>query len=387
MNEFREFLGVYRVSLENLSFADQRLSAASEWMREARLRLKTLPGDVFEKFLQARYNYLGIALDAIDAEANCFKACADLLMIAEKKENNLREFTLDKLPGNSLKKRLISTNALSEIESNDSKSGQANYSYGVYLWDSESIINSPSTKAFWESIKKNHIGRILISFNNEQVRKIKNGILDVNITEFIKNARQRGVSPELLLGEPTWILPDHRADLKEIIHMFEKFDFSSVNIDLEPDQLKTPDTRNKNKMTGYLVDTIREISKVSRFKIGISVHPRYFDEAVTGLCLGCELEKSGINEAIIMIYSSDIARVSEKAQKIFKAYPLLRFSIAQSIEKNLPVTESHRSKSIKSFEKDMKTLHDSITPGNFNTVIIQSWKDLNDSNKAANYEN
>lgn len=383
MNEFREFKAAYKVSLENLEFADQRLAAASEWIREAKLRLHNMPGDVIEKYLQARYNFLGVALDAIEAEANCFKSCADLLLNAEKKHEDFEErnFTLANLPGRSARNKMMPADIFSPVNpgkaiSEVSDAAKKTFPIGVYLWESEEILMNPSSKDFWNLIKKENIGRILISFKMNQISDLSKTRCASNLTSFITNAKQRGISPELLLGEPSWILPDKRQNLISIIKKLKKYDFDGINLDLEPDQLGPLSDQDRKKMTVYLLETVREVSKSSKIKVNISVHPRYFDESVTGICLGCELEKIRINEAVLMIYSSDIKKVSEKAEKIIKVYPSIKFSVAQSVEKELPDSESHYRKNPLIFQDDMEKLHDSIKYVNFNSVIIQSFKHL-----------
>lgn len=386
MDEFREFKAAYKVSLENLEFADQRLAAASEWIREAKLRLHNMPGDVIEKYLQARYNFLGVALDAIEAEANCFKSCADLLMNAEKTHDGseTRDVTLAKLPGRDKRNKMMLSDIFCPFNTgkelsdvfDDSCVSANDSSIGVYLWESEQLLNNPAANSFWDFIKNEKIGRILVSLNMNQISDLSKARGASNLTSFIANAKKRGISPELLLGEPSWILPDKRQNLIEIIKKLENFDFNAINLDLEPDQLGPLSDKDRKKMTVYLLETVLEVSESSKMKISLTIHPRYFDESVTGICFGCELEKIKINEAVLMIYSSDIKKVSEKAKKIIRAYPSLKFSIAQSVEKEIPYSESHSEKSRRALHEDMKKLYDSIGTVNFNSIIIQSFKHL-----------
>lgn len=392
MTDFSTFQSAYQASLKNLTFANQRLASAYEWLRESRLRRKYLEGDVFEKYLQARYNYFGTAMDALDAEALTFKACSDLLMIAEEKDDppQPRTFISEKLPGYELRKRWISESnfSLHSMETSEkvmsalsTRQEREKSSFGVYIWNSPGILKNQSYR-FWKKLKHEGIDRILVSFDRNQIEQIRKRKINASVFRLIADARKNSVLTELLLGEPSWILPEKRKDLFEIINLFKNFEFDGLHLDIEPDQLKNLDDNERKIMTGYVLDTLKEVSAISKWPLGVSMHPRYFDEKAAGTCLGCELENLGINEVTLMIYSSDIQKVSAKANAIMKAYPLLRFSVAQSFERTLPEEESYYNKGKASFREDMMKLHNSIKGNNFNSIIIQSWQDITEaSNK------
>lgn len=384
--EYKEFMSAYQASLDNLDYADQRLASAYEWLRETKLRLEYSRGEVFEKYLQARYNYFSAAIDALDAEALTLKACSDLLMIAEEKTELLqpRTFRPEILPGYGLRKRWISqNNFFIDSISNSEAVAEAGIlqkvikdsSFGVYIWDSQKILNENSDR-FWINLKNEGVDRIIVSFDGHQIERIRTGKLTPSLFRFIENARNNGVLIELLLGEPSWVMPEKRSNLLNIIKTFENFEFDGLHLDIEPDQLKALDDKERKIITGYLLDTLKDVLLISRWPLGISIHPRYFDEKTAGICLGCELETLGVNEVSLMIYSSDIQKVSAKAGAIMKAYPLLRFSVAQSFEEILPKEESHYNKGKETFREDMKKLENSIKYSNFNSIIIQSWEDI-----------
>lgn len=383
--EFMQFNEARVMNIENLKFANQRLRSATETMREARLRLQRLPGDVLEKFLQARYNMLGVALDALDAEAISFKACADLLMVAENKDSiNERDFTISSLPGNNERRTTIQSGIFSASESRTAGLPDVSEKkrLGVFLWESAQILDSPGSKSFWDFIESEKIGRILVSFDMGQIKRFsgKSGASSA-LSEFLANARQRAVSVELLLGEPTWILPEKRKDLVRIVKELDRFDFEGINLDIEPDQLGDLSDSERKKMAGYMLETMREVSGAVSRKLGITVHPRYFDKKISGLCFGCELEKRGVTEAVLMIYSSDTKKVAEVAEKIMAENHGIKFSVAQSVEKELSAKESHYGKKMQAFNDDMKRLNDLIRARNFNSIIVQSYRYLRDMKK------
>lgn len=376
--DYAAFQSAYRESLENLAFADQRLASACEWEREARLRLTCLEGDVLEKYMQARYAVFGSALDVLDAEAGVFKACSDLLLIGEDKTTpGPRSFAPEKLPGYEARKRYLDS---ADFSAGLLKSGRLKHNgvkgrFGVYIWDSAGILGNRS-EGFWGQLKKNGVDRILVSFDAKQIRQIRNGTVSDSLKQLIEDAGRHRVMIELLLGEPSWILPEKRRNLLDIITVFKDFEFDGLHLDIEPDQLKIRNDAERDVLAGYVVDTLKAVTAISRWPVGVSIHPRYFDETRSGVCLGCGLEKLGINEVALMIYSSDIERVSDRARKIMAAYPLIMFSVAQSVEPSLPGTESHYRKGGAVFLKDMNRLSERVGNTNFYSILIQSWKDM-----------
>ncbi len=386
VSNFLEFSLTYQNALANLSFDDQRLAAAFESLREARLRLSHFQGDVFEKFLQARLNYFRRAIDALDGVASTFKTCSDLLLVAEKKSQiaESRTFTLDNLPGFELRKRYISPTLLFfnpgivktriSISSKPSLKNEKG-GFGVYIWNSHQILGKDND-LFWKRLKNDGIDKILVSFDGHQIEQIREGNLGASVAKLIENAKKNEIKAILLLGEPSWILPGKRKDLLNILHLFKSFKFEGLHLDIEPDQLNPAVGKNKKEMTEYLLDTLKEVLLRNSWPLGISIHPRYFNERETGVCLGCELEKLHLAEVALMIYSSDTRLVLRKAEEILRRYPLLSFSVSQSFESTLPKNESYFSKGRTTFLEDMEKLQASIPDSNFNSILIQSWEEM-----------
>jgi len=72
----------YAASEEDLRFAQLRLAAADEAVRERSLRAQSLPGDVQEQLQRARYGYYQVAMDTVDAEAELLDQQAELLFFS-----------------------------------------------------------------------------------------------------------------------------------------------------------------------------------------------------------------------------------------------------------------------------------------------------------------
>jgi outer membrane protein TolC len=233
MEEYAGYRSSYLTSLENLSFAGQRLAASFEAMREARLRLKYTRGDVFEKFIQARFALYNSVLDSMDAEAACMTACSDLLRVAEdpKETRGIRPIIPEALPGYEPRKRWTAEDGLFEVPEDAAvekgilsrPKKPVNGGFGVYIWNSGDFLKPPP--GFWKMLKGNGITRILVSFHNGQIKSIENGRLGERLHRFLEEAKNRGILTELLLGEPSWILPEKRKSLLRIIGVFKDYSF------------------------------------------------------------------------------------------------------------------------------------------------------------------
>jgi hypothetical protein len=193
---------------------------------------------------------------------------------------------------------------------------------------------------------------------------------------FLSNAQIHGVAVELLLGEPSWIESEHRQKLVDLISSLRGFDFAGLHLDIEPDQLyKQPLSRAQ---FDSWVQTMVTAAKASPWPTAVSVHPRYFRDApYRDWQLSAELQKGGIREVALMIFSSNPQKVAETARPILQGAPGLRFRIAQSVEPQLEPSLSYARRSPEQFQTAMLDLQKKIaTESNADGVAVQAWADL-----------
>ena len=57
------------------------------------------------------------------------------------------------------------------------------------------------------------------------------------LEQLAQRARQRGIRLELLLGEPTWVLPQGRGNMLALLQKVQSMPFGMVHLDLERSQL------------------------------------------------------------------------------------------------------------------------------------------------------
>lgn len=246
---------------------------------------------------------------------------------------------------------------------------------GVYIWNSRELVSQLQNRdRFWRTLDRLGIRRLLVSLDAAQIREVK--ARPETLAGFLQNARKRGVAVELLLGEPTWIEARNRPDLVELVSSLWDFSFDGLHLDIEPDQIyKQPLTREQ---FDNWVKTMAAAARASPWPTAISVHPRYFrDEPYVGWKLGERLAEAGIRDVTLMIFNSNPQRVADTARPIIAALPQLRFRVAQSVEPQLDVAESHARRSRADFENSMRQLQNLLKgQANADGIVVQAWADL-----------
>jgi chitinase len=118
----------------------------------------------------------------------------------------------------------------------------------------------------------------------------------------LKASDGRGVRMDLLLGDPSWILPEHRVELANLVRFFAPFEFDGLHLDLEPDSIPGAASRRR-ELAGELIRTLELIDGVTDLPISLSVHPRYLEGDLRSF-FGPELAKLNPEEVAVMLYST-----------------------------------------------------------------------------------
>lgn len=386
-------LGEYHAAHANLRFAQQRAKAAQESLRETRLRVASLTGDTLEKHQQSLFQKYQTDLDLIDAEAGILHAHAALLQFAPEGcgEPSITSGTLMQNDSAPSRKR-VQPHGLSKSHphptvakadeggatalTQDNPGASLPRPTAVYLWKSQSWLDgSTSCDKATQALDSFGIGRVLVSLNREQIEAALLPEGAKRLGDFLNCARTHGVSVELLLGEPTWILPAFRKDLLHIVDELKHFPFDGLHLDLEPDQLKSAD-HTREYLLEELIRTLQAVVQVSPWPVGISVHPRYFDTPRFSVRLAPALKTAGISEVVLMIYASEAERIAKRAAPILRAHPDLDFFVAVSVEGGLSPSESFAPQGRVRLFEALNALQSRLKRSNFLGVVIQSWTDL-----------
>jgi len=378
--EFKSMLGRYHQLVQQIRFQHTRLDAARESMRERYLRLHALDGDVIEKYIQAVNTYYRTALEYVEAESEQWKLHIRLRQFLSKVSNGA-----DPVNPQAEQSSIIEPleKARQYFERPSSSSAQSVHShdplpipteadsakYSVYLWNFGEI---QARSNFWKKAKKLRIKRILLSLTARQINAAVTK--PAHLKNFLQNARRNGISVELLLGDPYWILPEERPHLLAIIKKLKHIHFDGLHLDIEPEQLS--EAQVDKKMLEEFVETIRQAAAVSPWPVAVSVHHRYLErESTLGICVLCQFEKIGVTEVTVMYYSVNVANVVATMRSALQQFPDLRFSLAQSLERELEPENSYAHKPQATFRRAMQQLQNQLQASNFNGLAIQSWKD------------
>lgn len=378
--EFKSMLGRYHQLVQQIRFQHTRLEAAKESVRERYLRLHALDGDVIEKYIQAINTYYRTALEYVEAESEQWKLHIRLRQFLST-VSNVAEPVNQPVDRSSIIEPLQKAQQYFEQRTNPSaqasdpdrqpyEQAEADPTkFSVYLWNFGDIH---ARSSFWKKAKKLRINRILLSLNAHQIDAAVSK--PAHLKNFLQHARRNGIRVELLLGDPYWILPEERPHLLKIIKKLKHIHFDGLHLDIEPEQLS--ELQVDKKMLEEFVKTIRQAAAASPWPIGVSVHHRYLaQESTHGMCMLCQFASIGVTEITVMYYSVNVANVTATMQSAMQQFPELRFSLAQSLERELEPENSYAHKPHATFRRAMQQLHIQLQGSNFNGLAIQSWKD------------
>jgi outer membrane protein TolC len=248
----------------------------------------------------------------------------------------------------------------------------------TWAWNSQELLSaaqsSDAESLLWSRLRQLSINRLYFSMSSDQIQAAASN--PASMTAFLDAARNHGVAVELLLGEPTWIVPSNRIRLVEIIRSLRAFKFSGLHLDIEPDQIYSqPLTQSQfnNWMAVY-----QAASAESPWPIAADIHPRYFrDAAYSSWHVATRLRAAGVKEADLLVFNANPQAVANIAMPIMTSASQLLFRIGQSVEPELDSTLSHSNQSPAALQATLQQLQKLLAvPSNFLGIGVQSWADL-----------
>ena len=376
-------LGLRQVRQSDQSNAERLLLVAQENLRVAMLRQQRIDdGDAYAKVLNARYALLQAGLQWVEAAERLELATAELASwsatgcaqatTAPHRVATLRPVLLT-LMGNPFPQasttRLASLQASAGGPSPRTAEGLPALALGWYVWNGPALLQAPSQlKALPPGTH-----RVLISFTNHQLQALAQPPGQQRLTQLVAKAKQRGVRVELLLGEPTWALPEGRAQLLRLIQSVRHLPFNALHLDLERSQLPEADQPQWDQ---GVLDTVRAVRGIAPWPVALTTHYREFESPG----FAQRLQEAGASELTAMLYVSNTDRAFDIAQPLLQGPPGLKFSIAQSMERALTAEESHfqlgKAVALQRWSALAKQL--SALP-HFSGVIVQSWEEFKEA--------
>jgi hypothetical protein len=370
---------LYRDYITRIQLNKTQLTALRKLVEERSQRVERLDGDVLSALVIGMYRYYIQSIELIDVQMKLWETQTKLRKFPQW-INLLNQQPPIDIPDYSALSDIIFRsqysiqNATGSLQKPIQPQTRKTVT-GVYLWRSHDIVNQ-TDNSFWRQLRSKQIGLILLSLDASQ---IKQATEDPNIIRsFLSSAKENNISVELLLGDPTWALPEHRESLFEIISKLNKLPFDGLNLDIEPDSLT--DNVTDSLIKDWL-ETIRGAVTRSPWPVSVTTHFRYLDQPQNSHCTPCELITMGVNGVSAMVFVSNPKRVVEIVDPILKNYPTLQISVAQSLEHHLSKEESYASFSPKEVTRRMNNIQEHLSKRkNFGGIVIQSWSNFRNTN-------
>ena len=245
---------------------------------------------------------------------------------------------------------------------------------GFYVWASgrfaERVDGDPE---YLDKLHELGVTRVLLSFSPDQVEQLERG-RDAWLRELLHRLAAAGIDAELLLGDPHWILAEHRDDLLELLPLFRDYPFTTLHLDLEIDQLQDAEPRREELFDQWM-DTLAAVSDHTARPLAVSLHPRYLEPGEWGECPVCRLHEAGVDELVPMIYVTDAERVAEQLQPVLSEFDGMRFTVAQSVEEALPPANSYFADGRDSALAAFDIISNRLSYPNMDGIMIQAWQD------------
>jgi hypothetical protein len=204
---------------------------------------------------------------------------------------------------------------------------------GVFLWKSEKLYEDQVQRKLLQRAKTHDFERIYWGVTAEQASHP--ALMMAKLGPLMQQLRDQGTQSWLLLGDVNWILPEHRPSLLKLIGRFEGYPFDGIMLDIEVEQFGFPVP--EHHLQGW-VDTLRASVQVSNKPIEVTAHWRWFESGHKP-CWVCQIQASGIQGATMMIYSTNIDRVSAIVENAERPTGF-KLRVAQSLEPFLSKEES-----------------------------------------------
>ncbi|WP_026289305.1 TolC family protein [Thioalkalivibrio sp. ALMg11] len=241
----------------------------------------------------------------------------------------------------------------------------------IYLWQSAPVI-AGRDPAFWPVLERAAVEHIWLSLDGDQIGRYVSSADPLE--RFIREARRRGVSVGLLLGEPTWTLPEHRKDLVAIIESLAHVDFADLHLDIEIDQLNRY-VHDRDWLLEEWLQTVAAAANASPWRVGISAHPRDFGDP--DRCLGCEFAERGVDEIALMTYATRPQTLEAQLEPILQRGAGVDWVLAQSVERALPPENSWFQHGWNAMQSGLNAALEPLGRREL-PIAIQSYSDLKD---------
>lgn len=240
---------------------------------------------------------------------------------------------------------------------------------GVYVWDSRRLLQASSRRGELRDLRRAGMQRIYLGLSGAQVADIPT--LRQRLQDSLDEAHGQGLEVGLLLGDPAWLEPAGRQGLLNLLGQLQGLPFDALHLDLEVEQLgwPVPDSRLQDWL-----DTLAAVASLNPWPLELSSHHRWFAEPQPGqTCVPCALPQRGVQQVSLMIYTRNAERSAELAEQIAQRWPALHFRLAQSVEPQLPATESWAGVPSRQLQQQVERWRTRLQPVGVTGIDWQDW--------------
>ena len=336
-----------------------RLQAAQEALRVASLRLEAFDGDGYATLLTARHELYQASTQVVDGAERRDLAQVDLLGLATG-DCGIASPAIQDDASPAL---VVLPHALA-IRATAVPAPQG---LGWYVWNGEALLEHPGRL---DTLPKGS-ERILLSFTAPQLRALTQPPDQKKLVQLIAKAHLLGLRVELLLGEPTRVLPERRQALLDLLTPLRTLPFDGLHLDLERSQLPPA---VQHRWGDAVLDTLHAARAAVDWPLALTTHFRElqrpdFAQRVHG---------AGATELVAMVYVSDPGRAAAIARPLLRGPQGLRLAVAQSIESTLaPQESSYRAGKAAGLRRWRQLAQSLGTQPGFSGILVQSLDEFN----------
>ena len=212
----------------------------------------------------------------------------------------------------------------------------------------------------------------MVSFTPEQLSAIQNDALTARqLRQNLERLHHAGWKADLLFGDASYVLPQGRAKLLQLIRSMASFAFDGLNLDLERSDLPA---QLQPHWWSFTLPTLRAVHAESRLPLTLTTHFRELEQA----SLQSELRQAGVASVMAMVYVNDLRASTDIAHRILMGSPQLPITLVQSVESQLPASESGFANGRQANLLRWKEIKQRLSAmPNFQGIAVQSLENFN----------
>ena len=361
----QQALATYRLRDKEMAGHQHRQQAAAEALRIAQLRLNAFDGDGYSKLLTTRYALYQAAVQVVDGAERRDLAALDVLALGDGCTLAWHDAPAAPDPWAATVAALAGGTAPASAKAVPGETG-----LGWYVWQGQALLDQPAQLDELPPRSR----RLLLSFTAAQLQALARPDGRARWMALRAQAQARQLTLELLLGEPTWVLPHERARLLALVESLRDLPADALHLDLERSQLPAAQQRDWSR---HLIDTLQAVRAAAPWPLALTTHYRELQQPG----FAARVHAAGVGEVVAMLYVNNPERTATLARPLLSAAPAgLRIAVAQSIESALPAQESSftlgKARSLQRWDALAHQL--AGLPG-FGGVVVQSWEDYREA--------